>query len=282
MFETAREDLGNVDVVGLSRSSLEFLMKELSSLESSVAARRLETMSAIDALGDGGPDSSSVARTKAKVSARKARKSAKTAKKLTSMPKTRKKLVDGDISEEHADAAADAAETVGDAEKADEALSGDADRLPADLFGKRAKEWAEKNRADDGEDRHSRQRRNRHLRPFKSDDGAFGLTGSTDTESGRDLWDLIEQEADKLWRDDGGRDGTGSRTGAQRLWDALVGLVNRGAGRMPGTAGKAPHPKYQGLVLIPLERYLEGPTSGARAELIGQGPLPESVYERMK
>jgi hypothetical protein len=282
MFETARGDLSNVVTSGLSRPNLEFLIKELSSLESAVVARRLAAMAEIDGLGDGGLDSSSVARSKAKVSARKAKQSAKTAKKLASMPKTRKKLADGDISEEHADAAADAAEKVGDAGKADEALSADADRQPADMFAKKARAWAEKNRADDGEDRHGRQRRNRHLRKFKADDGSFGLAGTADSESGRGLWDLIEQEADKLWRDDGGRDGAGSRTGAQRLWDALVGLVNRGAGKMPGTAGRAPHAKYQGVVLVPLDRYLNGPTSGARAELIGQGPLPESVFERMK
>ena len=38
MFETAREDLARVIVAGSSRSGLEFLVKELSSLESSVAA----------------------------------------------------------------------------------------------------------------------------------------------------------------------------------------------------------------------------------------------------
>ena len=156
-------------------------------MESSIAARRLATMAAIDALNDGGLDSSSVARTKAKASARKAKQSAKTAKKLASMPKTRRKLADGDISEEHADAAADAAEVVDDAGKADEALSGDADRQPADMFARKAREWAEKNRPEgEGESARTRQHRNRHLRTFKSrDDGSFGLTGTTDSEAGR-------------------------------------------------------------------------------------------------
>jgi hypothetical protein len=286
MFENAREDLSNVVISGLSRSGLEYLVKELSSLESSIAARRLATMAAIDALNDGGLDSSSVARTKAKASARKAKQSAKTAKKLASMPKTRKKLADGDISEEHADAAADAAEVVDDAGKADEALSGDADRQPADMFAKKAREWAEKNRPEgEGESARARQHRNRHLRTFKSrDDGSFGLTGTTDSEAGRELWSMIEEEADRLWRNDGGRnsDPIDTRTSPQRLWDALVGLVSRGAGRMPGSAGRtAPHPKYHGVVAIPLERYLGGPAAGARAEMIGSGPLPQSVLDRV-
>ncbi len=256
MFETAREDLSRVVVAGLSRSGLESLVAELSSLESS---------------------------------AHKAKKSARTATKLASMPKTREKLAQGMISEEHADAVAGAAETVDDAGAADEALSGTAERLPADLFEKKAKEWADRNRADAGEDAHARQRRHRHLRRFEGDHGAFAMVGATDSTEGKQLWDLIESETDSLWRDDGGRDSVdkiSSRTGDQRRWDALVGLVKRGAGMTPAAAVgkhvKAPPPKYQGCVVIPVERYLDGPASGARAELIGSGPLPDSVFERMR
>ena len=54
MFESTREDLKHVVVDGLSRSGLEFLVKECSSLESAFAARRLDAMAAIDGLNDGG------------------------------------------------------------------------------------------------------------------------------------------------------------------------------------------------------------------------------------
>jgi hypothetical protein len=285
MFETARSELGLVVTAGLPRSGLEFLVEELSSLESVVVARKLAVMSAIDCLGDGGLDSSTVARTRGKSSVRRAKRSAKTARKLSAMPKTSRKLADGDISEEHADAATDAAETVGDAAMADDALAGDADKSPADLFAKRAREWAEKNRPGDDGDARTRQRRNRHLRKFVSkDDGSFGISGTTASDEGGQLWDLIEQEADRLWRDDGGRgaDVSASRTGDQRLWDALMGLVKRGAGRMPGAAAaKAPHPKYQGLLTMQLEDLLHGPAGQARAELIGSGPIPAKVLWRM-
>jgi hypothetical protein len=51
---------------------------------------------------------------------------------------------------------------------------------------------------------------------------------------------------------------------------------------MPGTGGKtAPHPKYHGVVQIPLDQILHGPAAPARAEMIGSGPLPQSVIERM-
>ncbi len=285
MFETARTELGLVVTEGLSRSGLEFLVEELSSLESVVVARKLAVMASIDGLGDGGVDSSTVARTRGKSSVRKAKRSAKTAKKLSSMPKTKQKLADGDISEEHADAAADAAEAVGDAGKADYALADDAEKSPADLFAKRARDWAEKHRPDDDGDQRSRHRRNRHLRKFVSkDDGSFGISGTTDSDEGSELWDLIEEEAGRLWRDDGGRgaDVSASRTGDQRRWDALLGLVKRGGGRMPGHKSvKAPHPKYQGLFTIQLEDLLHGPAAQARGELIGSGPIPPKVLWRM-
>jgi len=285
MFETARQDLQQVIVEGMSRSALELLVGELSSLESAVAARRLDVLAAIDRLGDGGLDSVTVSRTRGKASARRAKQSSATAKKLAAMPETRRKLADGAISVEHADAAADAAERVGDAAKADDALSGSAGDQPADMFAKRAREWAENNRPDAGADECTRQRRNRHLRTFVAkEDGSFGLVGTTDRAEGRELWDLIEAEADKLFRDDGGRgaDASQSRTGGQRCWDALVGLVRKGAGQAPATAAaKAPHPRYQGLFTISLDDLLAGPTAAARAELIGSGPIPPKVLYRM-
>ncbi len=123
MFETARRDLQHLDVDELTRSGLELLVEQLSSLESAVTARKLDVMATI-------------ARTRGKASARKASKSARTAKKLAEMPKTRQKLVDGEISEEHADAAADAAEAVGDPEKADEALARSGGEQPAGRWGR--------------------------------------------------------------------------------------------------------------------------------------------------
>ncbi len=286
MFETAREDLQQVEVAGLPRSGLELLIEQLSSLESSVAAVKLDAMAAIDALADGGADSSTVARTRGKASECRAKQSAKTASKLAAMPKTRKKLADGAITAEHAESAAEAAAKVEDPAKADDALAADAEKKPADLFAREARTWAEKNRPDSGDGERIRQRRNRHLRRFVSkDDGSFGLSGTTDTNESEELWKLIEAEADRLWRDDGGRgaDAAHSRTGGQRRWDALLGLVQRGAGRTPGAgiAVKPPHPKYQGLLTMSVEDLLAGPAAEARAELIGAGPIPPKMLWRM-
>ncbi len=153
------------------------------------------------------------------------------------------------------------------------------------------KRWrgrAASNRPDDGGDEHSRHRRNRRLRQFTSThDGSFGISGTSDKDKGSDLWNMIEEEADRLWRDDGGRnaDVSTSRTGAQRRWGALVGLVKKGAGRASGSGSpgpvKAPHPKYQGLFTVRLEDLLAGPAAEARAELIGSGPVPPKMLWRM-
>ena len=116
--------LREIDPSGMKRAELEDLIAGLCQVETVAAERRLAAMVAVDGLGDGGSSSSTVIRSRAKVSQKKATRSAATAQKLQAMPRTRKKLARGEITEEHADAAASAAERVGDAPKADRELQG--------------------------------------------------------------------------------------------------------------------------------------------------------------
>ncbi len=280
MFPAARHELDSLTISGLSRANLEFVFEQLSSLESAVSERRLSVMAALDDLDDGGLDSAGVARSKGKSSARRAKKSAKTARKLKKMPKTREKLAKGEISEEHADSAADAAERVGDAERADDELSTQAD-CPADMFEERAREWASENEPDDeAEDRAARRKANRRLKIFDGDDDMVVISGQAHPEIGAQLAAAIEEEYDRLWRADGGRDGDplSVRTPEQRRLDALANLILRhGESAAPGS-----HPKYQGLVLVPLARYLEPHDAAADpVTMTGGGALPPSVIERM-
>ena len=267
---------------GLKRAELEDLIAGLLQVEAVSAERRLAAMAALDDLNDGGSSSSTIARSKGKVSQKKATRSAKTAKKLKNMPRTRKKLADGDITEEHANAAADAAEKAGDADKADRELQPTIS-APADLFEKRSRDWANDNEAKDAkETRHQRQRRNRKvIFGTDKDDGSFSMYGTTDTIEGLDLKKAIQAEVDKLYREDGGRDGAqeSGRTDEQRRLDALVNLIKRGAGLESTDKAKRPHPRHRGIVRIPVERYL-GDRS-VDATLIGEGPLPESVIDRI-
>ena len=280
MLAGVTSTIQTVDVDTLTRSQLEAVMVELMTIEVAAKERRLSAMAALDSLGDGGSSSDTIARSKGKASAKQAKRDRKTAVQLESMPKTREKLANGEITAEHADAAADAAERTGDPAAADDELSEHA-VVPADLFARRSKEWADDHESQDETDtRAKRQHRERRV-SFGRDktDGSWTLFAKGTTADGQSLQGLIEAEADRLFRDDGGRDNaTRQRTDDQRRFDALTNLICRGAGR-DTTAGKRPNPKYSGVVTIPLSTYLN--PDEAEGTLVGAGPLPRSVVQRL-
>ena len=176
MFEVAHGELEAVKTEGLARAALELLVAELSRVEAHAAERRLAATAAIDALDDGGLGGADVTRVKAKKSAKGSKKAAKTAAALRRMPKTRAKLARGEINEEHADAAADAADRVSP-EAADE-LADRAATRPADLFAEgepivgecaraRRGEGAARGSSAGGPRGHDMDRRRRHVVPVR-------------------------------------------------------------------------------------------------------------------
>ncbi|MEZ5166009.1 MAG: DUF222 domain-containing protein [Acidimicrobiales bacterium] len=127
---------------------------------SRLEAYRGRLLCAIDGLGDKGLDAAGVLRSEGRVSARTAGRMAATAKKLESLPRMAEALAEGAITFEHAESVAKAAETV-TAERADTELVEQAKACPADVFGKRSREWSTKHRADDGTVEYERHRRDR-------------------------------------------------------------------------------------------------------------------------
>ena len=273
-----------VDVEGMTRRVLEDAIEELHQVENVAASRRLAAMAALDSLDDGGPSSSTVSRSRGKSSDRRAKKAEKTASALNGMPRLRKKLDKGEITEEHADAAAQAAERSGDPDKADRELDKLAD-APADLFGRRADDWAGRNESQEKIDnRARRQARNRKVVFGRSkDDGSWCLYATGETAEGASLRGLIDEESDQLFREDGGRDNPARpRTDDQRRFDALANLIRRGAGKTSSHDAPTrhrPRPKYEGIVTVPLSSYLDPDAAGG--DLIGSGPLPTSVMQRL-
>ncbi len=278
------ETIRAVEVNGMTRRLLEDAIEELHTVENAAAARRLAAMAALDSLRDGGLPSSAVSRSRGKASDRRAKQAAKTASALDEMPRLRKKLERGEITEEHADAAAQAAERSGDPDKADRELAKLSD-APADLFGARADDWAGRNESREKIDaRARRQARNRKVVFGRSkDDGSWSMYATGETSEGAALRGLIDEESDRLFREDGGRQNPERpRTDDQRRFDALANLIRRGAGHAEATAStrRRPHPKYEGVVSIPLSAYLD--PSEATGELIGSGPLPSSAIQRLR
>ncbi|MEZ5166496.1 MAG: DUF222 domain-containing protein [Acidimicrobiales bacterium] len=151
---------------------------------------------------------------------------AATAKRLESLPRTAEALAEGAITFEHAEQVAKAADTV-TAERADAELAEQAKAAPADVFGKRSREWSTKHREDDGTEEYERHRRDRRVTKWVGDDGMAMVLAALDKPTGDAVAKVLEQRAEELWRDDGGRDGDPAemRTLDQRMADALVELI---------------------------------------------------------
>ncbi len=258
---------------------LESAIEQLSRVESHAVERRLAFTAAIDDLGDGGLDAETVTRSRTKRSKQASKKAAKTAKALKKMPKTKAALANGEITEEHADAAADAAERVSP-EEADEALAADAARQPADRFAKQSRSWANaREREREKQARQQRRRAARVGRIWTNADGMVCLYGEFDPVTGAVVKKAFDRETDRLWRDDGGRDGTPGeiRTRDQRGADAVAGLLTR---EPTSQAAKPPHPKHVVVVRVDTDRLRSDGPSGT-AEFVDGTSLPQSTLERI-
>ncbi|MEQ8841704.1 MAG: DUF222 domain-containing protein [Acidimicrobiales bacterium] len=278
MFTAIHTILTGVTTQDRTRQELESLVGELARVEAHAVERRLAVTAAIDALDDGGIGGADVTRAKARRSTRDAKKAAKTAQALNQMPKTRAALARGAITEAHADAAADAAERVSPAEA--DALADDAAGRPADLFGTQARSWASaREREQQKTDRQARLRAAREVSTWTDANGMWCLFGRFDPETGQELTKALRQTTDRLWREDGGRDGRPDevRTPAQRRADAVHELMVRPAS---AGSGKRPHPKHLVGVRVDAGRCTSGNPTGV-AEFIDGTPLPQSTLERI-
>ena len=140
------------------------------------------------------------------------------------MPKVSEALAKGDISPEHADALARAAEaTSAGAVDDDAALLAEVAAVPADRAGREIQNWTQRNQDPvDLHEQHLRQRRRRRLHFGEGDDGMLTAHAAFDRVLGAQFRSLIGGIADRLWRAEGGRDNPNSRSIEQRRLDALA------------------------------------------------------------
>lgn len=268
--------LWRFDPDSADRAGLEAMVGLCGRGTSWIAAKELACLAALERLDDEGPDAATVRRNRTKCSKKAAKRAAKTAKQADKMPKTSAALAKGEITPEHADAAADAAERVSP-EEADDELVGNAKARPADLFGRDAREWANrKERRATQEDRYARQRRNRSGAIFDGDDDMAVMHSQWDPITGVSIKAAVAEEVDRLWRADGGRDGSPDevRTPQQRTADAIANLLLR-----KGDATKRPHPRYVAHLRVDVDRC--APDGEGTAEFIDGTPVPQAVLERL-
>ena len=229
----------------------------------------------IDTLDDGGVNAKTVLREAGRMSTRNANKVAKTADGLTDMPKLADAFARGDISVEHAEVAVGAAAKTSP-QQVDDQLSKIAETETVDLFAEQSRRWVNRNQTNDGTERHQQQRRMRSLKNWINEEGMGVVLAELDPTCYQQVRKAINAEYDRLWRDDGGRDGTPDavRTPTQRLADAFVALVTNPNADGPNRA------RMQLIAVADIERLrAENPTGVA--EIVGGEALPQSVLERL-
>ena len=275
MFDLMVRQARDVTVEGLSRGELTGVVEGAGRVIAAMTSLQTRCATEIEGLDDGGVGSKTVLREAGRMSTRTANSVAKTAAGLAEMPKLAESLASGKITAEHAAVAVGAASKTS-AEQVEDELSGLAEDSSVDVFAEQSRRWVNRNQADDGADLHQRQRRRRCFKDWVNEDGMGVLLAELDPTSYQQVRKAIDCEYDRLWRDDGGRDGTPDdvRTVAQRRADAFISLMTASTRRGPGTA------RMQLTAIVDIERLRADNPTGV-AEIIGGEALPQTVLERL-
>ena len=275
MFDSMIQQTRQVVTSGLCRGELEAVVAGSGRAMAPLSALQTRCATEIEALDDGGVNSKTVLREAGRMSTRSANRVAKTAAGLVEMPKLAEALAGGKITVEHATVAVNAAAKTS-AEQVDDELSKFAETSSVDMFAEQSRRWVNRNQPDDGSELYQQQRHNRLLKHWVNDEGMGVLIAELDPTSYQQVRKAINVEYDRLWRDDGGRDGTPDdvRTPPQRMADAFVALLTDPGRRGPGSA------RMQLIAVADIER-LRGDNPTGVAEIIGGEALPQTVLERL-
>ena len=268
----AQKALRGAKAVGLSRVELADATNAIGRLRSRLVALEADVATAVAGLDDKTTDPEDQLRSQSKQSRRKARQAARRAEGLKDMPNTKRRLTDGDLTEEHVDSLIDAATKTSPAQvDNDRRLLDNAAARPADMAAKDIRDWiSRRRRAKSEEERQRRQRTDRRLSMWTDDDGMIIIHGAFDPVFGLELKKRIDAETERLYQQDGGRDGASQvRTSAQRRSDALHGLLC--AKNTPVRTD--PSPRNQVIVVAD--------TTLTRAHIPGLGPIPRFELERL-
>ena len=275
MFDSMIQQTREVVTSGLSRGELEGVVAGAGRVMAGLSALQTRCATEIEALDDGGVNSKTVLREAGRMSTRAANSVAKTAAGLAEMPKLAESLASGAITVEHATVAVGAAAKTS-AEQVDDELSKLAETSSVDVFTEQSRRWVNRNQPDDGAERYQQQRNSRLLKHWINEEGMGVLLAELDPVSYQQALKALNAEYDRLWRDDGGRDGSPDdvRKPQQRLADAFVALLTDVGRRGPGSA------RMQLIAVADIERLRADNPTGV-AEIVGGEALPQTVLERL-
>ena len=275
MFDLMIQQTRQVVTSRLSRVELEGVVAGTGRVMAALSALQTRCATEIEGLDDGGVNSKTVLREAGRMSTRAANSVAKTAAGLAEMPKLAESLASGAITVEHAAVAVGAAAKTSPEQVEDE-LSKLAEVSSVDMFAEQSRRWVNRNQLDDGVERYQQQRRMRSLKNWVNEDGMGVLSAELDPTSYQQVLKAINVEYDRLWRDDGGRDGAPDdvRTPTQRKADAFIALLTNPARRGPGST------RMQLIAVADIERLRTDNPTGV-AEIVGGEALPQTVLERL-
>ena len=306
MFGGTSERLNEIDVNVLSRVEAVSLLACLGTLRSAIEWLEVRLVGRLDALAaeDAEADGRTVLTNGGHVSRASARRVSKRVAALSCMPRARARFASGEMTSEHLDRLVDAAKATSDEAVESAGLAEMAADLPVDHFGRVCRDWSESQlSAQDAEERHQSHRKNRKVtHRTRASDGSWTLYMEGDAETGAKLGKAIDAEADRLWREAGGRDNPDNTlTREQCRYDALCNLVDGRRSAAPDASGTVVPLRHQfNLVAffdpgekstgddVRDEGSCRGVGAGAferrgriAAEVPGRGRLAPSVVERL-
>ena len=204
------------------------------------------------------------------ISKAEARRKAGRSEAIRQNPELGTKLQQGLISAEHVDVLADAErKTPGAA--ADLGLVADVCGSNPDQAQKKADRYrAEQMKAAQVEERYRRQRMMRSAHKHVTKEGMPAISLQGDDASIDSMWQRLTSGADAMHRAGGGRDNADhERTNRQRQFDAAVGLIE-------ATTTETGSSRPTVVITVPADKF-DGTNPDAVAQLIGVGPIPDSV-----
>lgn len=284
---TALGELRRVRVGPMSRSEAQRALGLLSQAQSVVTSLMCDVSHKAAHAGSD-TDRAEILRQGARLPSRESKKMAKVAGRLQKMPRVKERFATGQITVDHVNALANAAEKVGpQAVEADDSLIEAADHLLPDNFDRHTRKWSNEKLICQGIDLLERQRRAREAKLWVEKDTGLGVLMA---KLPRSQFEHLRQAIDKhymhhLHQDGvGGKDPDLARSPKSRLADVVFELLtNRRAdtgGPMTTTVGVKAKASTQ-LILVAPFGLVDGTNPNGHIEMIGVGPVPRRVLETL-
>ncbi|HYF44872.1 MAG TPA: DUF222 domain-containing protein, partial [Acidimicrobiales bacterium] len=224
-----------------------------------------------------------------KLDAGQAKRKTRTAKQLEDLPEAQAKLEEGEISEAHADALADARAKADARARAalgehEAGLLAAAAKETPNQFRDRLARFLKEHSEDDGRSDFEKKKAARRLSVWRDKDGMTQLRGTFDPVSGQVIRNTLDRVAEQLFRRDHRNHPEDEavpfveRTNEQRLADAMTEVCRR-ADQVDGPAKRG---QDRGIVFLTLDDLLGRlDEAGIPSTLADGTPIPASVARRL-